>query len=115
MVGAFKDNIQRPRKQFFLFRLRSKFHILSAEEVEFFVTKLWRDDEWHISITEHVGGWKDLKIVNNVTSESGVHTAVAIVTLSKGSHILLTRNTLGKKDIEIKWNSLFQVLVNVKE
>ena len=43
--------------------------------------------------------WEDehnLKIVNKVTGESGVHIEVAIVTLSKGSHVLLTRITLGK-------------------
>jgi hypothetical protein len=37
-----------------------------------------------------------LKIVNKVTGESGIHIVAAIVTISKGSHILLTKYTLGK-------------------
>ena len=39
---------------------------------------------------------QNLKIVNKVTGESGIHIVVAIVTLSKGSHILLMRGTLRK-------------------
>jgi hypothetical protein len=39
---------------------------------------------------------QSLKMVNKVRGESGIHIVATVVTLSKGSHVLLTRNTLGK-------------------
>jgi hypothetical protein len=39
---------------------------------------------------------QSLKMVNKVTGESGIHIVAAIVTVSEGSHIWLTRDTLGK-------------------
>jgi len=39
---------------------------------------------------------QNLKIVNKVRGESGIHIVVAIVRLSQVNHILFTRNSLGK-------------------
>jgi hypothetical protein len=97
MVTAFKDNIQPPRKHFFLFRLRSKFHILSAEEVEYFLLRSCDGTMNDTSVLRNrLEDEQNLKMVNKLTGESGVHIVAAIVTLSKESHILLTRITLGR-------------------